>query len=47
MNIADHSVIDAAFDRANNRIITVSTSPNRLNILDPEARSAHCTHSSF
>lgn len=35
----DHGVVDAVFDRAHNRIITVSASPNRLNVLDPEGRT--------
>jgi hypothetical protein len=34
----DHSVVDAEFDHAHNRIITASASPNRLNVLDPEGR---------
>ena len=35
-----HRVVDAEFNTATNRIITVSANPSRLHILDPETRAA-------
>lgn len=37
--ILDHNVIDAEFDAINNRVITISSTPNRLNIIDPQNKS--------
>jgi hypothetical protein len=34
-----HRVVDAEFNEATNRIITVSANPSRLHILDPETRA--------